>query len=119
MEAVPGKTKAEHRHQGCIFDVNFVPQDDRGYAVMAHHPTKGPAAAPRCPVFSLVCRRMTARIREELWQKATAARKGGSCIQIWSFNNEQGFRFRALGEPSRELVDFEGLHLVARTIASD
>lgn len=56
---------------------------------------------------------MTARIRDELWKKATDGRKDGACFQAWSSRTEQGFQFRVVGEPSREMVDFEGLSLVA------
>ncbi len=56
---------------------------------------------------------MTARIRDELWKKATLDRKHGACFQAWKSPTEQGFQFRIAGEPSRKLVDFEGLHLVS------
>jgi CRISPR-associated protein Cas2 len=56
---------------------------------------------------------ITARVRDELWKKAVAGRRTGACLQIWTAPTEQGFQFRSSGEASRELVDFEGLYLVA------
>jgi CRISPR-associated protein Cas2 len=55
---------------------------------------------------------MTARIRDELWKKACAGGKSGSCFQAWQSPTEQGFDFRVYGDHSREMVDLEGLHLV-------
>jgi CRISPR-associated protein Cas2 len=56
---------------------------------------------------------MTARIRDELWKKAIAGSRSGACLQVWSSPTEQGFQFRTFGEPSRQFVEFEGLHLVS------
>ncbi|QDU60461.1 CRISPR-associated endoribonuclease Cas2 [Planctomycetes bacterium Pan216] len=63
--------------------------------------------------------RMSARVRDELWAKAIDGAKGGTCVQIWRANTEQGFAYRVFGEPQRRLVDIEGLHLVARTISQN
>lgn len=57
---------------------------------------------------------MTAPIRDELWKKAVARCKGGSCLQIWDTPTEQGFQFRCHGDPSRTWVEFEGLYLVSK-----
>lgn len=70
------------------------------------------------PKAGIFLGRMTARIRDELWKKAIKDRNGGSCLQAWRSPGEQGFQVRVFGEPSREIVDFEGLHLVARRSAS-
>ena len=51
-------------------------------------------------------------VREKLWNKAVKGSKNGSVIQIWDSNNEQGFKCRVHGEPTRMLVDMEGLMLV-------
>ena len=56
---------------------------------------------------------MTARIRDELWNKAVKGRKAGACFQAWRYPCEQGFQFRSFGDTSRQLVDFEGLYLVS------
>ena len=65
------------------------------------------------PKAGIFLGRMTARIRDELWKKAIAGRRSGACLQVWSSPTEQGFQFRSFGEPSRELVELEGLHLVS------
>jgi CRISPR-associated protein Cas2 len=57
---------------------------------------------------------LTARIRDELWSRATAGSKSGACLLIWSAQNEQGFSVRCHGEPSYRPVDIEGLLLVRR-----
>lgn len=38
-------------------------------------------------------------------------------LQAWRSRSEQGFDFPVFGEPSREIVEFEGLHLVAKRIS--
>tara|TARA_R110002072_G_scaffold302354_1_gene484875 strand:- start:55957 stop:56139 length:183 start_codon:yes stop_codon:yes gene_type:complete len=56
---------------------------------------------------------MTARIRDELWKKALKDSRTGSGFQAWRSPTEQGFQFRTFGDTSREMVEFEGLHLVS------
>jgi CRISPR-associated protein Cas2 len=55
---------------------------------------------------------VTGMVRERLWQKLCDESRGGSCMMIHSDNTEQGFSIRMVGEPSRELVDFDGLFLI-------
>lgn len=57
---------------------------------------------------------LPARIRDDLWSHSVAACKTGSCLQLWSTPNEQGFACRIHGEPSYRPVDFEGLILMQR-----
>ena len=51
-------------------------------------------------------------VRERLWQKLCDEARGGSCVMIHSDNSEQGFSIKISGEPSRSVVDFEGLSLI-------
>jgi len=51
-------------------------------------------------------------VRELLWKKISDDLRGGSCLMIHSDTKEQGYSIRSLGEPSREVVDFEGLFLI-------
>jgi CRISPR-associated protein Cas2 len=51
-------------------------------------------------------------VRELLWQKLCDQSRGGSCLMIHTDNTEQGFSIRTMGEPSRQVVDFEGLSLI-------
>ena len=58
----------------------------------------------------------SARVRDELWDRAVKTMKGNSAaIQIWSDRNPQGFSYRQVGISEREIVDFEGLQLVRIT----
>jgi CRISPR-associated protein Cas2 len=55
---------------------------------------------------------VSARVRDKLWQKCCNAKRMGGVTQVWSSNNEQRFKMRMAGDTSREIVDFEGLHLI-------
>jgi CRISPR-associated protein Cas2 len=54
----------------------------------------------------------TARVRDELWQRAIKQLKEGSVLQIWNDNNPQGFSYRQHGVKERRFIDMEGLSLV-------
>jgi CRISPR-associated protein Cas2 len=56
--------------------------------------------------------RVSALVRNELWQMIEKKLGKGSAVMIYSANNEQGFKAQMLGNPSRSLVDIEGLLLV-------
>lgn len=56
--------------------------------------------------------RVSALVREELWQLIEQKLGKGSAVMIYSTNNEQGFNARMLGNPLRSLVDIEGVLLV-------
>ncbi len=64
------------------------------------------------PKAGIFLGRVNARVRDKLWQKATEKSAGGACMVIWRSNNEQGFEYRTHGDLSRQMVDYEGLHLV-------
>jgi CRISPR-associated protein Cas2 len=55
---------------------------------------------------------ISALVREELWQILTEKIGKGSALMIYSARNDQGFVALAVGNPSRQLVDIEGLLLV-------
>lgn len=56
--------------------------------------------------------KVSALVREELWQLIGKQLGKGSAVMIFPMNNEQGFDAKTLGNPSRRLVDIEGLLLV-------
>ena len=56
--------------------------------------------------------RVSAMVRDKLWEKACGQTKGGGCLMIHSSDNEQGYRIRSWGETSRSIEDFESLFLV-------
>ena len=65
------------------------------------------------PKAGIFLGRMTARLRDKLWQKAVAGSRGGACLQAWNTPSEQGFTVRTHGDGSRKIIDVEGLSLVA------
>jgi CRISPR-associated protein Cas2 len=56
--------------------------------------------------------RVSALVRDELWQLLEQKLGKGSAVLIYPQRNEQGFGARMLGNPSRSLVDIEGVLLV-------
>jgi len=56
--------------------------------------------------------KISALVRDELWQLIGKQLGKGSAVMIYPMNNEQGFSAKTLGNPSRRLVDIEGLLLV-------
>jgi len=56
--------------------------------------------------------RISALVRDELWQVIEQKLGKGSAVLIYPQRNEQGFDARMIGNPSRSLVDIEGLLLV-------
>ena len=65
------------------------------------------------PKAGIFLGRITARLRDKLWDKAVAGADGGACLQAWSSPGEQGFIVRTHGDTSRKMIDFEGLRLVS------
>jgi len=60
---------------------------------------------------------VSARIRDELWNRAVERSAGGAILQIWSESSEQGFGVRSWGEPSYTPRDREGLIVIERPLA--
>lgn len=56
--------------------------------------------------------KVSAMVREKLWELVCAKLAGGACLMIYSSNTEQGFMIRSLGKTARLIEDFEGLLLV-------
>jgi len=56
--------------------------------------------------------RVSALVRDRLWQRACGQARDGGCLMIHSSNTEQGFAIRSHGAPSRLIEDFEGIFLV-------
>lgn len=56
--------------------------------------------------------RVSAAVRDRLWEKACTRARGGGCLIIYSSDTEQGYRVRTQGRTARTVEDFEGLHLV-------
>jgi len=56
--------------------------------------------------------KLPAGVRDKLWERVCANLEGGGAILAHAADTEQGFTMRLWGDPSREIVDFEGLLLI-------
>jgi CRISPR-associated protein Cas2 len=56
--------------------------------------------------------RVSALVRSELWLLIEQKLGKGSAMMLYPTNNDQGFTALTLGNPSRTMVDIEGLFLV-------
>ncbi len=66
---------------------------------------------PRTGVF---VGRVSAMVRDGLWEMVCARLKGGAGLMLHTTDNEQGYAIRFWGSPNRVAVDFDGLTLIAR-----
>lgn len=57
--------------------------------------------------------KVSALVREKLWELCLKRRKLSGVIQIWSDANEQGFSVKSFGDTSRSIKQVEGLWLAA------
>lgn len=64
---------------------------------------------PRTGVF---VGKVSAMVRDRLWDKARLGAKSGAGMLLYSSPTEQGFSARSFGETTRDIVDWEGLTLV-------
>ena len=59
--------------------------------------------------------RISGLVRDRLWEKACReAMYDASCVLIHSSNTEQGFAVQSYGDPTRKIVNIEGLYLVLK-----
>lgn len=56
--------------------------------------------------------KMSAVVRDKLWQRVQLKIKSGAAIMAYPSNNEQGFIIKSHGKTTRELIDYDGLMLV-------
>lgn len=56
--------------------------------------------------------RVSAMVRDKLWELVEQKLKKGGALLIYNTNNEQGFTIRGLGETRRAIRDFDGLLLI-------
>jgi CRISPR-associated protein Cas2 len=56
--------------------------------------------------------RISALVRDKLWEKVGRSLKTGGAIMIYSSNTEQGFAIQTQGSTNRSIEDFEGVFLV-------
>jgi CRISPR-associated protein Cas2 len=63
------------------------------------------------PKTNVFVGRLSARVRDLMWQRVAKAIKTGAATMIYSDDTEQGFSIRAMGDPSKVVQDFDGLFL--------
>lgn len=56
--------------------------------------------------------KLSAMVRERLWEKVCDGMRDGAGMLFYSADNEQGFAIRYWGDTTKTIVDFEGLSLV-------
>jgi CRISPR-associated protein Cas2 len=64
------------------------------------------------PKTNVFVGRMSALVRDKLWQRVQDKLKGGAAIMAYPTNTEQGFTIKSCGDTTRELVSYDGLMLV-------
>lgn len=57
--------------------------------------------------------RVSTMVREQLWERILGRGEGGRVAQVWPAANEQGFSLRIHGDDRRQVIDMDGLALVA------
>ncbi|MBP7712786.1 MAG: type I-E CRISPR-associated endoribonuclease Cas2 [Gammaproteobacteria bacterium] len=57
--------------------------------------------------------RVSAMVRDQLWERTLGRGEGGRVAQVWPAANEQGFTLRIHGDERRQVIDMDGLALVA------
>lgn len=60
---------------------------------------------------------ISAAVRQRLWKKVRENMNSGAALLIYSAATEQGFQMEMHNLPERKVVDFEGISLIARTVA--
>jgi len=64
------------------------------------------------PKANVFVGKMSAMVRDKLWEAACTGCKEGAALMIHPSRTEQGFSIRTWGPTSRRIVDYEGLLLV-------
>ncbi len=64
------------------------------------------------PKTNVFVGKISAMVRDKLWEKACKGARDGAAMLIYSSTAEQGFTVRTHGDTNRTLVDMEGLTLV-------
>lgn len=59
--------------------------------------------------------KLSALVRDEIWNHVAAMIGQGAALMIWSTNTEQGFSIRSIGQGSRSLEDIDGVILSKTT----
>ena len=68
------------------------------------------------PQSGIFVGKISALVRDKLWELCEDKVRIGGTVQIWSDANEQGFSIRTHGDTARQLVNIEGLWLVRKPL---
>ncbi|OQC09903.1 MAG: CRISPR-associated endoribonuclease Cas2 [Candidatus Cloacimonetes bacterium ADurb.Bin088] len=58
--------------------------------------------------------KVSAMVRDKLWDKVRSNCSGGTCLMIWSSQTEQGFDIEFWGAASRVVTEWEGIKLMTK-----
>jgi len=64
------------------------------------------------PKTNVFVGKMSALVRDKLWMRVREKLRGGAAILAYPAPTEQGFVIKSCGDPTRELVNYDGLMLV-------
>lgn len=64
------------------------------------------------PQTNVFVGRVSAMVREKLWEKVCEGLRGGAATLLYASANEQGFSVRSMGQTNRSLINIEGLTLI-------
>ena len=56
---------------------------------------------------------LNAMVRDKIWEQISKYNPKGA-LMIYSYNNEQGYQIRMIGDPTRQIIDLDGLQLIKR-----
>ena len=57
--------------------------------------------------------KISAMVRQRLWDKVEESDQLTGAVMLYSMNNEQGFEMQMCGDPTRKVVEINGLQLIA------
>ena len=57
--------------------------------------------------------KITAMVRQRLWDKVYHSDGLTGAVMLYSMNNEQGFEMEMCGDPTRKVIETNGLQLIA------
>ena len=57
--------------------------------------------------------KITAMVRQRLWDKVYYSDGLTGAVMLYSMNNEQGFEMEMCGDPTRKVIEANGLQLIA------
>lgn len=60
--------------------------------------------------------RISALVRDHLWERVKRSLKGGGATMIYNAPTEQGFKIQTAGKTDRTIEDFEGLFLAKKVL---